>query len=72
MPGEESKTYNSTIKRLSKIESTTPSTLGSDAVYIRLIHALEVKRPLALYHVIIPAYFAGVMKRLLPNCLFDN
>lgn len=64
--------YKTAIDRLSKVTSTTPFTLGPDAVYKRLVHALEAKRPQARYYVTFPTYFAGVMKRLLPTVLLDK
>lgn len=64
--------YNAAIDRLSKATSTTPFTLGPDAVYKRLVHALEAKRPQARYYVTFPTYFAGLMKRLLPTVLLDK
>jgi len=64
--------YNAAIDRLSKVTSSTPFTLGPDAVYKRLVHALEAKHPQARYYVTFPTYFAGVMKRLLPTALLDK
>lgn len=66
------KIYRAAIERLRKEKSTTPFTLGPDAVYQRLLHALEAKRPQARYYVTFPTYFAGVMKRVLPTFLFDK
>jgi len=64
--------YEAAVARLSKKESTTPFTRGPDAVYKRLLHALEAKRPQARYYVTFPTYFAGIMKRLLPTRIFDK
>ncbi len=65
-------TYQIAINRLSKETSTTPFTLGPDAVYKRVIHALESKHPRARYYVTVPTYVVGFMKRLLPAFLLDK
>lgn len=65
-------TYQIAINRLSKETSTTPFTLGPDAVYKRVIHALESKHPRARYYVTVPTYVVGFMKRLLPVFLLDK
>lgn len=65
-------TYRSAIKRLEKIETTTPFTLGPEAVCQRVIHALEAKRPRARYYVTVPTYLVGFMKRILPVALLDK
>lgn len=64
--------YRGAITRLGKIETTTPFTLGAEAVYQRVIHALESKRPQARYYVTFPTYLVGFMKRILPTALFDK
>lgn len=66
------KTYQKAIERLSKTVSTTPFTLGPDAVYKRVIHALESKRPHARYYVTFPTYLVGFMKRILSASLMDK
>lgn len=66
------KTYQKAIERLSKTVSTTPFTLGPDAVYRRVIHALESKRPHARYYVTFPTYLVGFMKRILSASLMDK
>ncbi|WP_039914007.1 SDR family oxidoreductase [Cellvibrio mixtus] len=65
-------TYQIAINRLSKETSTTPFTLGPDAVYKRVIHALESKQPQARYYVTVPTYLVGFMKRILPVFLLDK
>lgn len=66
------KSYRGAIARLGKTETTTPFTLGPEAVYQRVIHALESKRPQARYYVTVPTYLVGFMKRILPAGLFDK
>lgn len=65
-------TYRSAIARLEKTETTTPFTLGPDAVYQRVIHALEAKQPQARYYVTFPTYLVGFMKRILPARWLDK
>ena len=64
--------YRSAIERLEKTETTTPFTLGPEAVYERLLHALESKRPRARYYVTFPTHLVGFMKRVLSTSLFDK
>ena len=64
--------YQTAISRLGKKPSTTPFTLGPEAVYKRLLHALESKHPQARYYVTVPTYLVGFMKRLLPVFLLDK
>ena len=59
-------------RKCGKTETTTPFTLGPEAVYQRVIHALESKRPQARYYVTFPTYVVGFMKRILPTALFDK
>lgn len=64
--------YRKAIARLSVEESTTPFTLGPDAVYQRLLHALTAKRPQVRYYVTFPTYLVGFMKRILPAAWLDK
>lgn len=64
--------YRGAITRLGKTGATTPFTLGPEAVYQRIIHALESKRPQARYYVTFPTYIVGFMKRILPTGLLDK
>lgn len=64
--------YHGAIKRLEKTKTTTPFTLGPDAVYQRVVRALEAKRPQARYYVTFPTYLIGFMKRILPVRLLDK
>jgi short-subunit dehydrogenase len=65
-------TYRGAIARLEKTKTTTPFTLGPEAVYQRVIHALEAKRPQARYYVTFPTYLVGFMKRILPARWLDK
>jgi NAD(P)-dependent dehydrogenase (short-subunit alcohol dehydrogenase family) len=65
-------TYQTAIARLGKEVTTTPFTLGPEAVYKRLIHALESKHPQARYYVTVPTYLVGYLKRFLPVFLMDK
>lgn len=65
-------TYLGATSRLGKTETTTPFTLGPEAVYQRVIHALEAKRPQARYYVTFPTYLVGFMKRILPARWLDK
>jgi len=64
--------YRGAVARLGKTETTTPFTLRPEAVYQRVIHALESKRPQARYYVTFPTYLVGFMKRILPTVLLDK
>jgi NAD(P)-dependent dehydrogenase (short-subunit alcohol dehydrogenase family) len=64
--------YRKAIARLSIEESTTPFTQGPDAVYQRLVHALESNRPQVRYYVTFPTYLVGFMKRILPARWLDK
>lgn len=65
-------TYQKAIERLAKQETTTPFTLGPEAVYKRLLHALESPRPQVRYYVTFPTYLVGFMKRVLPSRWLDR
>lgn len=65
-------TYRGAIARLGKTKTTTPFTLDPDAVYQRVIRALEAKRPQARYYVTFPTYLVGFMKRILPARWLDK
>ncbi len=49
-----------------------PFTLGPEAVFAKVIHALESNRPRARYCVTFPTYLFAVLKRILPNSLLDK
>ncbi len=53
-------------------EPVVPFTLGPEAVYKKVVHALESKRPKARYFVTFPTYLFGTLKRLLPDRVLDS
>ncbi len=63
--------YESMLQRLHKEGAAAPFTLGPEAVYKRLLHALESPRPQARYYVTKPTYFMGYLKRLLSTRAMD-
>jgi NAD(P)-dependent dehydrogenase (short-subunit alcohol dehydrogenase family) len=62
------------VKKLKALQSSepVPFTLGEDAVYRALLHALTSKRPKERYYVTKPTYFFGYLKRILPTSLLDK
>ena len=46
--------------------------LGPDAVYSKLVHALESAHPRARYRVTIPTHVGAWLKRLLPTAMLDR
>jgi len=63
--------YQSMIERLNKEGTAAPFTLGPEAVYQRLLHALEARRPQVRYYVTKPTYIMGFLKRLLSARAMD-
>jgi NAD(P)-dependent dehydrogenase (short-subunit alcohol dehydrogenase family) len=55
----------------SKEEKKEPFTLGSDAVYKKLHHALTNNNPKPRYYVTFPTYLLGYLKRLLSTRVLD-
>jgi len=58
--------YEGMEARLKKQGPAAPFTLPPEAVYKKLQHALESKRPQAHYYVTFPTYLFGTLKRILP------
>ncbi|WP_328700515.1 SDR family NAD(P)-dependent oxidoreductase [Alterinioella nitratireducens] len=52
-------------------DKPAPFELPANAVVVKLIHALEARRPRAHYHVTTPTYALGALKRILPTRLMD-
>jgi hypothetical protein len=48
-----------------------PFTLPAEAVYKKVIHALEANRAKARYYVTFPTYLFGYLKRVLNTRLLD-
>ncbi|WP_440056030.1 SDR family oxidoreductase [Pseudoalteromonas sp. T1lg65] len=64
--------YQSQLERLAKQNTTQPFTLGPEAVYQVLHHALTAKRAKARYYVTFPTYLMGYLKRVLSTNLLDK
>ena len=66
--------YKQELARLEKTRSTSVGrfTVAPDAVYKRLDHALNSKRPKAHYPVTVPTYFMNFVRRTLPQSLVDR
>ena len=58
--------YEGMEARLKKQGPAAPFTLPPEAVFKKLQHALESKRPQAHYYVTFPTYLFGTLKRILP------
>lgn len=64
--------YTQSIERLGKVGAAASFTLGPDAIYKRLKHALESDKPKARYYVTLPTYMMGYLKRILSTKLMDK
>ena len=64
--------YKNALTRLEAEESKTPFTQEPEAVYRRLIQALESRHPQRRYYVTFPTYLVAALKRLLPASLLDK
>lgn len=63
--------YKKMEKHFSKQGAAVPFTLTCDAVYKKLIHAIEAKSPKARYYVTFPTYLFGYLKRVLGTKAMD-
>lgn len=66
-----SEAYIAAQKRLSKVGPASRFTLGPEAVYQKLLHALESKNPKARYYVTFPTHLMGILKRFLSSKAMD-
>lgn len=65
-------TYEKVLQRLSKEDNgDDPLTLSPEAVFVKVIHALESKRPKARYYVTLPTHLFGFLRRILPTRMLD-
>ena len=64
--------YRAMAERLQKQGPAVPFTLPPEAVFKRVIHALESPRPKPRYYVTFPTYLFGTLKRLLPARTLDR
>lgn len=66
------KTYEAQLARLNDGGGVNRFRLGPEAVYDKLKHALNHKKPKAQYFVTVPTHFMGAAKRILPNFLLER
>ncbi len=64
--------YEALEARLKKEGAVVPFTLGPEAVFDRLVLALESQRPKPRYYVTKPTYIFAILKRLLSHRLMDR
>jgi NAD(P)-dependent dehydrogenase (short-subunit alcohol dehydrogenase family) len=64
--------YEAMQKRLEKEGPTAPFTLPPDAVYKRVIHALQSKRPKIRYAVTVPTHLFAFLKRIFTDRFLDR
>ncbi|WP_020209522.1 SDR family oxidoreductase [Gilvimarinus chinensis] len=64
--------YAAAVNRLSKPGPASKFTLGPEAVYKKLLHALTAKKPKPRYYVTFPTYLMGYLKRILTTRMMDN
>lgn len=64
--------YEQAIARLRKSGPASRFTLGPEAVYKRLKHALDAPKAKPRYYVTFPTYLMGALKRLLSTRMLDN
>jgi len=63
--------YKKMEEHFSKQGAAVPFTLTSEAVNIKLLHAIEAKSPKARYYVTFPTYLFGYLKRMLGTKAMD-
>ena len=64
-------TYAAMERRLTKKGPAAPFTLGPEAVFEKLVHALESPRPRARYYVTFPTHLFAALRRVLPQRILD-
>jgi NAD(P)-dependent dehydrogenase (short-subunit alcohol dehydrogenase family) len=64
--------YEGLQKRLEKEGPAAPFTLPPDAVYQRVLHALQSKHPKIRYPVTVPTYLFAFLKRVLSHRFMDR
>ncbi|MDE3270689.1 SDR family oxidoreductase [Pseudoalteromonas sp. G4] len=72
---ENSAHYENYLKQQARLEvkgKAQPFTLGPEAVYKKLLHAIEAKRAKPRYYVTFPTYLFGYLKRILSTRLMDS
>ncbi len=63
--------YKKMQEHFSKEGPAVPFTLPAEAVYRKLLHAIESKHPKARYYVTFPTYLFGYLKRILSTKAMD-
>jgi len=63
--------YDAMERRLTKKGPVAPFTLPPEAVFKKVLHALESPAPKVRYYVTFPTYLFGFLKRLLPGKWLD-
>jgi NAD(P)-dependent dehydrogenase (short-subunit alcohol dehydrogenase family) len=63
--------YRRVEVRLAAEDKTQPFTLPGDAVFKKVVHALESRRPKPRYYVTVPTYAFGFLRRILSTRLLD-
>ena len=64
--------YPASIKKLAQQGPVIRFTLGPEAVYTKLLHALESDKPKARYYVTLLTYVIGYLKRILTTAAMDR
>ncbi|WP_125717617.1 SDR family oxidoreductase [Pseudoalteromonas rubra] len=64
--------YEAQLTRLNAQSAPQKFTLGPEAVYDKLLHALTAKRAKPRYYVTFPTYLMGYLKRLLSSAWLDK
>ncbi len=64
--------YVAAQNRLSKKGPAVKFTLGPEAVYKKLHHAITSKKPKARYYVTLPTHIIGFLKRILSSAMLDK
>ena len=64
--------YRKTEQRLKKQGNAVPFTLPPEAVLVKVIHALESRRPKPRYYVTVPTYIFGILKRFVSTRILDK
>jgi len=64
--------YKKLVERLRTEGPVVPFTLGPEAVFDKVLHALESKKPKPRYYVTFPTYLFGYLKRALSTKMMDK
>jgi NAD(P)-dependent dehydrogenase (short-subunit alcohol dehydrogenase family) len=64
--------YARVVKRLTTEGAVVPFTLPPEAVLMKVVHALESRKPRPRYYVTFPTYLFAFLKRILPQRTLDR